>query len=120
LATELQKKWEEKIRRAEKAKKDWADQFEVPKLRQYFEGKQNPGYPADEWITINKFYSHVMAQLPLLYSMDPYFYVKLKKSYSIDPEGDRRLRAEREGSAGDAELSQRRPRHEVSCSVGDL
>ena len=86
MASEIQKKWEEKIARAKKKKQDWMDQFQVEKLRAYFEGKQNPGYPEEEWITVNKFYSHMMAQLPMLYSLDPYFYVKLKKSFQINPQ----------------------------------
>jgi hypothetical protein len=53
--------------------------------RQYFEGMQNPGEPDNEWITVNKIYAHLMAQLPTLYSVDPYFYVKLKRSFSPDP-----------------------------------
>lgn len=57
------------------------EEFKVQMGRDYFEGKQNPGYPEAEWITVNKIYSHLQAQLPMLYQMDPYFYVKLKKSY---------------------------------------
>lgn len=86
MATDLQKKWEEKLQRAKKVREQWAKQFKTEIGRAYFEGDQNPGYPQEEWITVNKIYSHLQAQLPLLYSMDPYFYVKLKKSYSIDPE----------------------------------
>ena len=78
----LQKKWQDRIDRALKKQKEWKEQFRVDLARDYFEGKQNPGYPSDEWITINKVYSHLMAQLPSLYSVDPYFYVKLKQSYS--------------------------------------
>lgn len=85
MASKLQKSWEDRIARAKKCRDEWADHFKVQMARDYFEGKQNPGWPADEWITINKVYSHLMAQLPTLYSMDPYFYVKLKKSYSVDP-----------------------------------
>jgi hypothetical protein len=85
MASELQKTWEDRIARAKKAREKWAEQFKTQMGRDYFEGRQNPGYPADEWITVNKIYSHLQAQLPLLYSMDPYFYVKLKKSFQIDP-----------------------------------
>ncbi len=83
--SELQKLWEDRISRAKKKRKDWADNFRVEMARDYFDGKQNPGYPQNEWITINKIYSHLMAQLPSLYAMDPYFYVRLKKSYQPDP-----------------------------------
>ena len=85
MKSELQKKWEERIDRAKKVRKDWTDEFQVDLGRKYWEGKQNPGLPPQEWITVNKIYSHLQAQLPLLYSMDPYFYVKLKKSHAIDP-----------------------------------
>lgn len=86
MPADLQKKWQERIDRAKKVREEWATQFRTDLGRDYFEGQQNPGnYSADEWITVNKIYSHLQAQLPILYSMDPYFYVKLKKSYSIDP-----------------------------------
>jgi hypothetical protein len=86
MKSEVQKKWEERIQRAKKVRDAWATEFQVDLGRKYWEGKQNPGYPAAEWITVNKIYSHLQAQLPLLYSMDPYFYVKLKKSHAIDPQ----------------------------------
>jgi hypothetical protein len=82
MADELQKTWEERIKRALKVKEQWMSDFKVQLGRDYFEGKQNPGWPEAEWITVNKIYSHLQAQLPILYSMDPYFYVKLKKSYN--------------------------------------
>jgi len=87
MADELQKTWEERIVRAKKVKEQWAQDFKVQLGRDYFEGRQNPGYPEEEWITVNKIYSHLQAQLPVLYSMDPYFYVKVKKSNSpLSPE----------------------------------
>jgi hypothetical protein len=85
MPSELQKKWGDRITRAKKEREEWDKEFKTAMQRAYFEGKQNPGYPQEEWITLNKIYSHLMAQLPMLYSMDPYFYVKLKKSFSIDP-----------------------------------
>jgi hypothetical protein len=84
MASDLQKTWEERITRAKKVREKWQSEFRTQMGRDYFEGRQNPGYPEDEWITVNKIYSHLQAQLPLLYSMDPYFYVKLKKSYVVD------------------------------------
>lgn len=83
---DIQKEWEEKIRCAKKEREEWCAQFKVEEMRAYFDGQQNPGYPEDEWITINKIYSHLQAQLPMLYSIDPYFYVKVKKSFEIDPD----------------------------------
>jgi len=83
--SEAQDTWEEKIQRAKKVRKNWKDLFRVDMLRDYIDGKQNPGYPAAEWITINKLYSHLKAQLPSLYAADPYFYVKLHRSFSPHP-----------------------------------
>lgn len=83
--SDIQKKWEEKINQAKKKHADWMEENRVELSREYFKGKQNPGYPKDEWITINKVYSHLKARLPTLYAIDPYFYVKLKKSYSPIP-----------------------------------
>jgi len=85
MKEDLQKTWEGRISRAKKKREEWSKQFQVEKGWDYFEGRVNPGFPADEWINVNKIYSHLQAQLPLLYSIDPYFYVKLKKSYQIDP-----------------------------------
>lgn len=76
----------DRINRAKQKRKEWEDQFRVKLARDYFAGKQNPGYPPDEWITINKIYSQLMAELPSLYSVDPYFYVKTKRSFKPDPQ----------------------------------
>lgn len=86
MAKDIQKTWDERITRAKKCREDWFDHFRVGLGRDYFEGKQNPGYPQEEWITINKIYAHLMAELPSLYSVDPYFYVRLKKSFDTNPE----------------------------------
>ena len=83
---DLQKVWQSRIDRALKKRDEWAKHFRVQMARDYFEGKQNPGWPEDDWITINKIYSHMQAQLPSLYSIDPYFYVRLKRSYDPQPE----------------------------------
>ncbi len=80
-----QKIWEDKISRAKAVRANWAKQFKTQMGRDYFEGKQNPGVSDDEWLTINKIYAHVKAQLPALYAQDPYFYVKLKRSFSPNP-----------------------------------
>lgn len=84
-ASKLQKKWETRVLAAKKAREKWAEEFKIKMGRDYFEGRNNPGYPAEEWINVNKIYSHLAAQLPLLYSIDPYFYVKVSKSFAIDP-----------------------------------
>lgn len=82
---DVQKRWEERISRAKEVRKKWKDLFNVDMAREYFDGKQNPGFPDEEWITINKIYSHLKAQLPSLYNVDPYFYVRLAKSFSVNP-----------------------------------
>jgi hypothetical protein len=81
----FQEQWEWNIHQAKGVRKNWKDLFRVDLARQMMDGKQNPGYPPDEWITINKIYSHLKAQLPALYAADPYFYVKLRRSYSPNP-----------------------------------
>ena len=84
-AVKSQKRWEEKITRAKQVRKTWKDLFRVQLALDYLDGKQRPPeYNANEWITINNVYSHLKAQLPALYSADPYFYVKLKQSYVPD------------------------------------
>lgn len=82
MASDLHRTWEERIARAKKKRERWETEFRTKLGRAYFEGKQNPGVPENEWITVNKIYSHLQAQLPMLYSMDPYFYVKLEKWHS--------------------------------------
>jgi hypothetical protein len=83
-ATDIQKKWEQRIIDAKRVRDQWKEEFKVSLGIDYFEGKSNPGVPETEWININKIYSHLQAQLPKLYSVDPYFYVKVKKSHEID------------------------------------
>lgn len=79
-------KWLERISRAKKVREEWLKSFRVSLGYEYYEGRQRPSYvPAEEWITLNKIYSNLEAILPSLYSVDPYFYVKLKKSYKPDP-----------------------------------
>jgi hypothetical protein len=84
---ELQALWEDRIARAlKKREEDWEKPFRVEIATQYMEGRQRPPeVNAAEWITVNKIYSHMQAQLPLLYSLDPYYFVKLKKSYEPNP-----------------------------------
>lgn len=80
------KTWNERLTRAKKVREEWATEFRTEMGRAYYEGKQNPGYPEDEWITVNKIYSHLQAQLPMLYSVDPWFYIKVRRSYQVEPE----------------------------------
>ena len=83
--TKTQQIWMEKISRSKKVRKTWRDLFKVDMMREYLDGKQNPGYDEEDWITINNFYSYLKSQLPALYAQDPYFYVKLRRSYKPDP-----------------------------------
>ena len=82
---QLQKDWEARILRAQDARKAWAEEFRVEMGRKFFRGAQNPGWAANEWITVNKIYSHLRDQLPGLYAVDPFFYVKVKRSFSPNP-----------------------------------
>ena len=83
---DVQKSWEEKILRARAVRKSWKELFKVDLAREYFDGKQRPPEEStSDWITINNVYSHLKSQLPALYSADPYFYVKLKRSYNPHP-----------------------------------
>lgn len=84
---EAQQDWEDKIIRAKKVRAAWKVLMKVDLAVEYFDGRQRPpNYPEDEWITINKVYSSLKATLPSLYSADPYFYVRLKRSFKPDPE----------------------------------
>ena len=78
--------WLEKIDRAKDVRKVWRDTFRIALAYDYWEGKQRPAnVPGDQWITINLIYSNLLAMLPSLYAADPYFYIKLKRSYKPDP-----------------------------------
>jgi hypothetical protein len=78
--------WLQKIERAKNVRKKWRDDFRIPLAYEYWEGRQRPSHiPSGDWITINMIYSNLQAELPTLYSTDPYFYVKVKKSYSPNP-----------------------------------
>lgn len=84
---EIQATWEDRINRAiAHREEDFDKPFRVKMAREYLDGKQRPpDVPDHEWITVNKLYSHMQAQLPILYSLDPYYYIKVKKSFSPDP-----------------------------------
>lgn len=80
------KKWLQKIEAAKNVKKAWQQLFRVDLAYEYRDGKQRPpDIPDGEWFTINKIYSNLMAELPTLYSQNPYFYIKLEKSFSTNP-----------------------------------
>jgi hypothetical protein len=80
-------KWLDAIKRAQDVKKNWRDRFRVDLAYEYWEGVQRPNnIPADEWITVNLIYSSLAAELPSLYSQDPYYHLKVKRSFSPLPE----------------------------------
>lgn len=84
--TEEVKKWLERINDAKKVKENWRKEFRIATAYDYRDGKQRPQNVADsDWITINRFFSNLSAELPTLYSVDPYFYIKVAKSYSLNP-----------------------------------
>jgi hypothetical protein len=73
----------QKIDRALKIKETWKETFRIPLCYDYFEGRQRPPeIPAHEWVTINLIYSNLMSMLPSLYQTSPYFYVKLRQSFT--------------------------------------
>jgi hypothetical protein len=80
------KEWLEKIRKAQKVREEWRKTFRVSVAYDYWEGRQRPqNVPDSQWITINLFYSTLITMLPSLYNTDPYFYIKLKRSFIPDP-----------------------------------
>jgi hypothetical protein len=84
---DLHRLWMDRISRSKKVKKTWMELFRVNLIREYLDGRQKlEQYADDDWITINNLYSHLKSQLPALYSSDPYFYVKLSRSYVPDPQ----------------------------------
>jgi len=82
---EIQKVWQGRVDRAKKVRTNWKKLFRVTELLLYFDGRQNPGFSEEDWITINMIYSHLKAQLPALYDTDPYFYINVSRSYKPDP-----------------------------------
>jgi len=83
--TELQRYWVGEIERAEKCKEAWRKKFQVEACYKYFLGDQRPeNYAAEDWFTLNLVYSNIHAQIPSLYFKDPYFFVRLKRSYIPD------------------------------------
>ena len=82
---EIQTAWTDKLTRSKRVRSAWRELFNIDIAREYLDGKQNPGEAAADWITINNVYSYLKAELPALYSTDPYFYVSLKRSFLPDP-----------------------------------
>src|SRR3989304_10169872 len=79
-------KWLEKIQRAKTVKEEWRKNFRVALGYDYWEGRQRPFHiSANEWITINLIYSNLLSMLPSLYNTNPFFYVKLKRSFIPNP-----------------------------------
>ena len=80
--TDLAALWQNRINKGLKfQEEDFTTVFHPDLARQYFEGKQEPdgGVNPNEYIVVNKVYSHLLTELPSLYGIDPYFYVKVKK-----------------------------------------
>ena len=80
------KEWLTRIKRAQKVREEWRKSFRVSLAYDYWEGRQRPNHiPDSEWITINLIYSNLLTMLPSLYNTDPYFYIKLKRSFIPNP-----------------------------------
>jgi len=78
--------WLKRIDRAKEIKKDWRDRFRVDTAYDYWEGAQRPPeWEVEDWITVNLVYSGLLAELPTLYSQDPFYFIKLKRSFSPNP-----------------------------------
>jgi hypothetical protein len=78
--------WLDKIERAKKVKEEWQQQFRIILEYDYLEGRQRPPHiNARDWMTINKVFSSLRAILPSLYRNDPYFFIKLTRSFKPDP-----------------------------------
>lgn len=76
----------DRVRRAKKVRENWEEDFRVTVSRDYIEGRQRPpNVPAKDWITLNMIYSVLLSELPSLYQTDPYYYVKLAKTYTVNP-----------------------------------
>ena len=83
---DVAKHWLQQIERAQKRKDKWKDKFKVTECYKYFLGDQQPdNYAQEDWFTLNLIYANVRAQIPSLYFKDPYFFVRLKRSYQPDP-----------------------------------
>lgn len=80
------KEWLDKIKKAGQVREEWRKGFRVTTAYDYWEGRQRPpSVPESQWITINLFYSTLITMLPSLYNTDPYFYIKLKRSFIPEP-----------------------------------
>jgi len=79
------KHWKEQIKRAEKAKKSWREKYRVEDCYKYYLGDQRPeNYVEEDWFTLNLVFSNARAQIPSLYFKDPYFFVRVKRSFTPD------------------------------------
>ena len=80
------KEWLEKIQKSLKVKQSWREKFRVDLAYEYRDGAQMPqGAVNDEWITINRIYSNLKSELPMLYSNDPFFFINLATTYEPNP-----------------------------------
>ena len=100
---DLQKIWEQRLNESHEVHKKWKSDFKVQMGIDFFEGQNAPGLPGEEWINVNKIYSHLQAQLPKLYAVDPYFYVKVKKSFEVSVQNI--IEMERKGTVRQAMLN---------------
>ena len=77
--------WIDEIERAEKVKEEWKEKFHIDECYSFYLGDQKPcNYAEEDWFTINLIYSSVKSQIPSLYFKDPYFFVRMKRSFAPD------------------------------------
>ena len=85
VVTDAQK-WLTRIDRAKKVRNEWKTKFRVALAYEYLEGQVKPlGVPDNDWICINMIFSILRSLLPTYYQTDPYFYIKLKRSFKPNP-----------------------------------
>lgn len=74
--------WLQRIERAAEVKKEWRERFRIDLAYDYYDGVCRPPWWSDEeWYTLPWVFEYVQAELPSLYAQDPYFYVKLKRTF---------------------------------------
>jgi hypothetical protein len=84
---DIQRFWLKEIERAEQVKRAWREMFRVEECYRAFLGDQRPdNYSEEDWFTLNLVFANIHAQIPSLYFQNPYFFVRLKRSYDPSEE----------------------------------
>jgi hypothetical protein len=79
--------WISRILDAKKVRKNWVERFQIEIGYDLFEGANRPQeLEPDEFTGVNLVYSNLETELPTLYGVDPWIYIKLKKSHNPNPD----------------------------------